>query len=27
MIVFIILNMDAHHSRTKFITIADTMLF
>ena len=27
MIVFIILNLDAHHSRTNFITIANTMLF
>ena len=27
MIVFIIPNLDAHHSRTKFITIENTMLF
>ena len=27
MIVFIIPNLDAHHSRTNFITIANTMLF
>ena len=27
MIVFIIPNLDAHHSRTKFTTIANTMLF
>ena len=27
MIVFIIPNLDAHHSRTKFVTIENTMLF
>ena len=27
MIVFIIPNLDAYHSRTNFITIANTMLF